>query len=344
MIGKNIKYYRLKNNLSMKALAGMIGITSMAISHYESGKRTPDLKTTRALASALKVSLADLIKADGDSLTFCHGNFRKKASLNTSKQDIIYHMIEDYLGRFFVAVDAVGINALPACPSLQTIPVLEYDDSKNAIELCKWLGIAPDGAIGNLVDLVENNGIIICQLSGCSESFSGLNGTVNGIPYIAVNIGMSPERQRFTIVHELAHMAFIGLNDTDDPDCERIANSIAGHALFSDKAVYRELGYRRSYISADMFVTAKEYGISMMCLAFRARECQVISQDAYQRFIRRASALGWRKNEPSRISQEKSSLFKQLVYRAISEDEISIQRGIELLNLPYEQVSAELRF
>lgn len=344
MIGKNLKYYRLKNGFTMKSLGEMVGVTGMAISNYESGKRVPDLSTLRALSSALKVRLADLIKGDGDKLEFCHGNFRKNAALRASDQDIIYYTIEEYLGRFFVALEAVGTAMLPAHRDLQSIHVYDEDDSLNARNLCKWLGIAPDSPIGNVVDLVENNGIIVCQLEIPSQHFSGLNGTVNGVPYIAVNVSMSPERQRFTIFHELAHMVFIGLNDADSSGCEQRANSIAGHVLFSDKAVYRELGVKRAGISADMLVTAKEYGISMLCLAYRAKECGVVSESAYKHFMMLASSNGWRKNEPSRISQEKSSLFKQLVYRAIEEDEISVQRGAELLNTSYDQVANELKF
>lgn len=343
MIGKNLKYYRLKNGFTMKALGEMVGVTGMAISNYESGKRIPDLNTSRALASVLKVRLADLIKADGDKLEFCHGNFRKNAALKIGDQDMIYYTIEEYLGRFFVALEAVGTVMLPAHPELQSLPVFE-DDGLNARNLCDWLGIAPDSPIGNVVDLVENNGIIVCQLAIPSEHFSGLNGTVNDIPYIAVNVSMSPERQRFTILHELAHMAFVGLNDANSKEGEQRANSIAGHVLFSDKAVYRELGVKRHSISADMLVTAKEYGISMICLAYRARECGVVSESAYRHFMMMASANGWRKNEPSRIGQEKSSLFKQLVYRAIEEDGISVQRGAELLNTSYDQVASELKF
>ena len=40
MFGKNLKYYRLKNNMTMKALADKIGVTNMAISNYESDNRT----------------------------------------------------------------------------------------------------------------------------------------------------------------------------------------------------------------------------------------------------------------------------------------------------------------
>lgn len=343
MIGKNIKYYRLKNGLTMKQLGELIGVTSMTISHYENGRRKPNLAASRALAAALKVRLADLIRSDGEQLQFCHGNFRKNAALSASNREMVYLTIEDYLSRFFVALDTVGGDALPAHPDLNCLSLYE-DDSFNARQFCQWLGVAPDSSMGNIVDLVENSGIIVCQLPIPSEHFSGLNGTVNRIPYVAVNSSMSPERQRFTIIHELVHMAFVGLNDTDSKECENRVNSIAGHVLFSDKAVYRELGVKRNAVSADMLVTAVEYGISMLCLAYRARECGVISNSAYQDFMIRASTHGWRKHEPTRIPQEKSSLFKQLVYRAIAADEISIQRGAELLKTSYDEIIQELEF
>ena len=39
----NLKYYRLKKNMSMKDLAEACGVSSMTISNYESGKRKPDM-------------------------------------------------------------------------------------------------------------------------------------------------------------------------------------------------------------------------------------------------------------------------------------------------------------
>ena len=43
MFSKNLKYYRLKNNMSMKELASSIGVTPMTISYYESGERRPGM-------------------------------------------------------------------------------------------------------------------------------------------------------------------------------------------------------------------------------------------------------------------------------------------------------------
>lgn len=46
-----------------------------------------------------------------------------------------------------------------------------------------------------------------------------------------------------------------------------------------------------------------------------------------------------KKNEPTRIAPETPTLFKQLVYRAVNEEEISIQRGAELLEVPFSEVA-----
>ena len=87
-----------------------------------------------------------------------------------------------------------------------------------------------------------------------------------------------------------------------------------------------------------MQVSAEEFGISMICLAYRAMELKIVSEDAFRKFMMEASKMGWRKNEPSRIKQESSYLFMQLVYRAVADEEINIQRGAELLNIPYKQI------
>ena len=44
MISKNLKYYRLKQNMTKKELASLVNISPMAITNYENGKRRPDMK------------------------------------------------------------------------------------------------------------------------------------------------------------------------------------------------------------------------------------------------------------------------------------------------------------
>jgi len=76
----------------------------------------------------------------------------------------------------------------------------------------------------------------------------------------------------------------------------------------------------------------------MYLLTKRAEVCRIINSNAAKEFYIRAGQMGWKKNEPVRIVPEEATLFPQLVYRAVCEQEISVQRGAELLQMTYEEV------
>ena len=157
-------------------------------------------------------------------------------------------------------------------------------------------------------------------------------------PYIAVNPRMTAERNRSTIVHELAHMMFTWPEEIDEAVAEKKATEISGAFLFPRVDAVRELGIRRTAVTGDMMVTAQEYGISMYLLVKRAEICGIIGKNAEKSFYIWAGQRGWRTAEPSRISTEHPGLFRQLVCRAVGEDEISYQRGAELLGTSYDEI------
>ena len=161
-----------------------------------------------------------------------------------------------------------------------------------------------------------------------------------------LNKKMTIERNRSTIAHELTHLMFNWDNvDMNEKEIENYATAIGGAFLFSKEDAIRELGVHRKYVSKDMILVATEYGISMFLLAKRAEILKIISESSSRKFYILASEKGWRKNEPSRIEKlERPILFEQLVYRAINENEISIQRGAELLKKPYDEVANDCLF
>ncbi len=339
MLAKNLKYYRLKNNMSKKDLAEAIGVSAMAITNYENGSRNPNMETLKRLASALNIRVTDFLASTGSALQFSHGRFRKGSRLSLGEQEYIRESVEEYFSRFFQVVDALGgTDVLGSIPTTRKIPWTENAE-KAAENLRKYLNISEDGPIDRLVETLENKGVLVLFLSVESRFFSGMNGTVNGIPYIVINSSMSPARIRSTIVHEVAHFAIDWPDDLDEKSEEAIATAISGAFLFPQKDAYRELGYKRNFVSRDMSITCREYGISLFMLAKRARLCNIITESAERAFYIRASKIGWRANEPTwGIEKEEPGLFKQLVFRAVTEDEISIQKGAELLGCSYDSV------
>lgn len=341
MLGKNIKYSRLKNGLTKKALAEKVGISSMAITHYENGERTPDMQILRKLTDALQVKLVDLLRNRTENHEYAHGEFRRNSTLTVSAQEYVRENVEEYFDRFFSVIDILGDNALPKPPVCHAIQATG-DAEADAAQLRKYLGFAPEGPVMNLVGAMENKGVLMFIDYIESDKFSGMNGLVDDRPFIIINSKMTAERQRSTLVHELAHV-FFAFDRMEEAAIEKHATAIGGAFLFPKEDAERELGLHRTRITSDMVMVAKEYGISMLMLVKRASLLRIISMPVYEDFMIQASQHGWRKNEPSRIDVEYSDLFDQLVIRAIGEDEISPQKGAELLKISYAEMIRKIR-
>ncbi|MBE6123014.1 MAG: ImmA/IrrE family metallo-endopeptidase [Solobacterium sp.] len=337
MFSKNLKYYRLKNRMTKKELAEKVNVSAMAITNYENGTRRPSMDILNSLAEVLDIRVSDFLKVRNENLVFSHGEFRKTSSLSAGQQEYIRESVEEYFSRFMTAVEVLGGNVLPEAPENHSIP-LSDDAEENAEMLKKHLGLAANGPVEDLIGILENKGILIYECNPDNSSFSGMNGLINDRPYIVLNSEMTPERNRSTAVHELAHLMFVWPEEMEEKEAERMATAIGGAFLFPESDAVRELGVHRSAITNDMLAVAKEYGISMMLLVKRAELCGIITPSAAKSFYIKASRAGWKTAEPSRINREEPTLFHQLVYRAVNENEISIQRGAELLNTSYESV------
>ena len=340
MVGKNLKYYRLKNNMSMKELADLVNVSPMAISYYEKEERKPDMKTIKALARALHVRVTDFLANRDTSLEFCHGEFRKNSKLPAKQQEFVKEEVEEYFSRFYQAVHILGGEILPKYPVLHSLELSDSEE-ENALKMRRQLELSKDGPIGGLIEILENKGFLVYLCDIDNDDFSGMNGTINGRPYIIINKNMNPQRIRSTISHEMVHLMFCWPEDMSEKEIEKRANAISGAFLFPVSDMIRELGVRRSAITNDMIGVCKEYGISMYMLVMRANKSGIVNDYIAKNFYINANKAGWRKNEPPRAKEEETRLFSQLVYRAVTENEITAQKGAELLHESYEKVVEE---
>ena len=331
MFNKNLKYYRLQKNMSKKELADKCGVSAMAITHYENGDRKPDIDMIKKLAEALGVFVADFLTERNTSLSFVHGEFRKQASLPESKQEYIRESVEEYFSRFFDAVECLGGNPLPEPPKTESIK-WDADVERCAERIKQALGLSRSGPVKELYAVLENKGFLIMELDVDSRKFSGMNGKVNQYPYIVVNENMSPERKRSTIAHELVHIMSSDMKCSEEVEEEKRATAVAGAFLISLDDVHRELGAHRTRVTKDYILTCEEYGISMYLLVKRAALAGIISSSLEKNFYIRANKAGYQTNEPVHIKDPESpTLLRQLVYRAVNEEGLSMARGAELL-------------
>ena len=333
MIGKNLKYYRQLAGLSQEKLAGLVGLTKMAISNYENNKREADSGIMIKLADALNIDASKLLSDPTGSAVITHAEFRKNSGMSNSSRDMVYETVDRYLGHFNTVVQILGEAVLPDIPRIEKLPFTDIESAGQ--EMRKYLSLSSTGPVGNIVDALENRGISICQMVFPDRQFSGINGTLNDRPYIAVNMTMPPERQRFTLIHELAHILFAF---PDNVNVEKTVDGITGAFLFPMKDVVRELGKCRTNILGELRALQREYGISMQSILIRARQSGCINASVYEEHQRWISKSGLRKDERSGLPTENSSLFENLVVRAVSEDMININKASELLDLPNNEI------
>ena len=80
MVGKKIKYYRLKKGLTTEQLAKDAGCTGADILLYENEEREPSKETCKIIAAVLGVPWVALISRNNNNLVFDHISisFRKK--------------------------------------------------------------------------------------------------------------------------------------------------------------------------------------------------------------------------------------------------------------------------
>lgn len=332
MIGKNLKYYRLSAGLSQDELANRLGITKMAISNYENDKRDVDSKMLIKIADVLNVKATNLLTNSYYPVEITYGQFRKKANVSEAKKDLLLETINRKLTNINEIINIIGNNVLPNVEIGKGIKYVNSDDAAKQIR--HFLSLPEFGPVGNITDVIENKGIVICELEVIGDWFSGINGTMNNRPYIAINKNMPAERQRFTLVHELAHILF-DLKDYENQ--EKIVNEISGSFFFPKEDVIRELGKYRTDIRFDLRCLQREYGISMQSVLLRAKQVGVINESTYLLHQKWLTKQGLRKDEKSTLVSENSELFNKLVNRGVLEGIINENKASELLGYPYSQ-------
>lgn len=92
IVGSRIKLYRMKKGFTQSELAYEAGISTISIRKYESGDRVPKVETLQKIASALNISVLELVGDDWESI-----NTSKKVSQLKKRMEDAYNEYIDGL-------------------------------------------------------------------------------------------------------------------------------------------------------------------------------------------------------------------------------------------------------
>lgn len=335
IIAKRIKSARNLAGFSLRELSDkMVGIVSHnAIRKYEMGLMMPDSKVLLALANTLNVKTDYFFRPYEVSIK--NIEFRKKSKLLVKEANSIKEKVTDSISNYIELEQFLNLTVLFINP-LQNIQISNGEDVELAVNLLlnDWkLGF---NALPNVVELLEDKEIKVIEIDD-NDNFDGLSGWANtDIPVIVINKNFPVERKRLTALHELAHLLLVFNENVEHKEREKLCHRFAGAILMPRDTFIQELGSSRRDISIPELIAIKEtYGISMQAVMARAKDLGVITEDRFLRFRFWLNKDSNRRKEigfGEYIGREHSARFKQLLYRATSEELISMSKAANLAN------------
>ena len=353
MFQERLRLARKKAGLTMQELGGRITppITAQSISKYESGKMMPSSDVLVELSRNLDVSLDFLM---GGKVEAVEGiEFRKRSSAPAQDRAAAEWRVIESLERCLMIEAILGMDTSPdPFGKLRDMRLESYDDAEIlAQELRRaWqLGTDP---IPDMTSLLESRGIRVIE-TDLPERFDGLacearlSGDRPNTHAIVVSSRVNLERKRFSLAHELAHIA---LPASGNPDLqpERAMDRFAGAFLVPAEHLRQEAGKKRDRIPYPELRALKHlYGVSATAMLMRLGQTGVLTKPAVERAFR-SYARGWRKQEPdplmgNRETFEKPKRFERLVWQSLVDRIINSVRAAKLLQQPLEHVENRLR-
>lgn len=195
----------------MGDLAEIVGVTRQAISKYERGISKPTIDVLLAISKSLNFPLEFFYKNEFETMAkssplFFRSNANiAKKSKTACKSFIkltndVKIQLEDYVDFPCVELSVTDLD----------YEDLSFADIENlALQVRKAWGI-DNAPVGDLIGLLENNGVIVSQLYADEKVFKGIDAFScwkNATPYILYNPSRkSAVRIRFSILHEVGHL------------------------------------------------------------------------------------------------------------------------------------------
>ncbi len=333
IISQKIKNARILNGFSQQELADSIGVSKQMISKYEKGIAIPTSAIILKLGKYLKVQIDYFFKPTKIELGVL--NFRKKSSFSNKKQESLEQLIKQNLENYIEIEDLLQIDYSFKNP-IENEKVNAIEDVEKLVLLLRnyWeIGLDP---IHNIIQLLEDKEIKVVELYDVAATFDGLATFVNGkFPVIIVNGNFPVERKRFTLLHELGHL-LLNLPECNLKEEENYCNQFASEFLFPKKLVIKEFGIKRDKILLNELIEVqKKYGLSIQAIIYRLVDAGIFSESRKTDFYKK---INFNPNIKENVNAsrfetiEKSNRFEQLVYRALSQEIISISKASSLLN------------
>ena len=185
------------------------------------------------------------------------------------------------------------------------------------------------GAMGDLIELVESNGIPVFTFDFETERVDGrMTMTEARHPVIFVNSAHLGDRQRFTLAHELGQMILYKFCTPayKVDELNHQANLFAAEFLLPEKEIREDL---KEPVTLQLLSELKlKWKVSMQSLLYRADDLGLLSYNQKRYLLGQFNQLQIRRREPLEldIPKEKPVLIRELITKYKTQQKMSIKQ------------------
>jgi len=162
----------------------------------------------------------------------------------------------------------------------------------------------PPGPVRSLTAAAESAGVFVFVFDMGEEVMGLSHWLMNRPPVVCLNSRMPGDRYRWTLAHELGHLALHTREGVAD-SMESEADEFAAELLMPKEDIYPSL---RGLTVRKMRSLKPEWGVAMQSLMTRAYELGLMSDYERRRNFQTFSKRGWRKQEPEPLPRESTAL------------------------------------
>lgn len=343
IFSQRLKNARIMKGFSMDDLCKKMDncVSKMTISKYENNLLQPNSTIVISIAKALSLPFDYFFRPFTFKIESI--KFSRDGNLSDKQLESVKENVSDLIERY-MNIEEICNDSVDFVNPINEIIENETQLKEATQKIRKEWQLGTDGIV-NVISLLEEHGIKIMEIDA-PEGLSGLSSIVNEkYPVIIINKNFYSEKKRFIALHELAHIILKFSDSVSENQEEAYCDLFASEMLIPESVFKNLLGVSRHDISyQELKAIQMQYGISCESLMNKAYECGIISEQRLKYF--KAS----KKNNPSfnekidksYYAEENANRFNRLVYKALSNEFISISKAANLLNQSVEQVRGDL--
>ena len=297
---------RSRKRITAKALAERAGVAVETLSRIENGVNVPDVTFVEKLASALGYPIAFFYAPDLDHIDTAAVSFRSFSKMSARERNAA------------VSAGTLGLQLSEWVEQRFNLPTpnlldLSYESNAEvaAYTMRQHWGLG-ERPIGNMIGLLESNGVRLFSLSEQTVSVNAFSLWRDDKPYVYLNNFKTAESSIFDTAHELGHLVMHKHGDPKDSRAlEREANSFASAFLMPANDVKARMP---RLLTIETVLKGKlRWRVSAMAMAYRLHALDNLSEWQYKTICIELGRRGYRSSEPDGISRETSGVWKMIL-------------------------------